>query len=507
MKKLLLLLCILVFAVSLAHELMLDAAPLSDTALSAVPVLSEAEVRRMRLRLPWMADSLTLSADGQTLPADEDGLFYTPAEQGITVTAPARARLARTAWETDVNGNTTCKIFRYDGISRSSRTLLLTELPVLDLQLIDRSSENIPIGDTGRELGLVRLFSANDAGRVQVQLEAATARVRGGSSRQYPKKSYAIAFVDEQGAPRQASLLDLPADTEYGLNSLYEDDSKIRDMLSFELWSLLEAEYHVGGAPHDALSMRYTELLIDGQYWGLYGLQQLITPAALSITEGDALYKLNGEIKTSDSLYLRIQAPEVIVNTPDGGAEELLQQAFTALEHYDTAEVPVFERSNAIHYALYLQLVCGVDNETRNMALCYRKSTDAFHMVAWDMDQTFGAYWSGKSPTYIGYDPAIAATDRLALHEWKGKPFSSLAACSPTVRDAVAKHYRDYRADLLSTESLLARADALYDLVTESGARARDAARWKDSAVSADNSFIQTFIRDRMAYLDTLYGA
>jgi len=504
MKRVLLVLCILVFAVSLGHELMLDTVPMQQVSFSDIPVLSEQETARMRLRLPWMADSLLLSAAEQTLPQDEKGLFYTPASEGLTVSLPARAKVARTAWKTDANGNTTCTVYRYDGISQSARRLLMTGLPVFDLQLIDRESENIPIGDTGRQLGLVRLFSADETGSVRVQLEAATARVRGASSRNYPKKSYAIAFVDEAGAPRKASLLDFPQDTEYGLNSLYEDDSKIRDILALDLWSALDSYTRKPQEPANAISMEHTELLIDGQYWGLYGLQQLITPDALSLEYGDALFKINGEFLVyKDVRYTH--GLEVISDTPMQNGAALVQDAFAAVPEITDAAVPTLDWDNAVNYALLIQLTCAVDSDTRNMALCYRANDNALHMIGWDLDQTFGAYWDDTARNTIAADMALAESDRNAVYQWKDKPFSILYNENPAFREAVKERYWQLRENMLSDASLLGNAAALYDRIS-SGAYARDMKRWPESAICEDNSFIEAFIPARMAFLDEVFS-
>jgi len=502
MKKALLLVCILVFAVALAHELVLDASAMQHVDFSDIPVLSEKDAVRMQFRLPWMADSLTLSVGEQLLPEDDSRRFYAPVSDGITVRLPARAKVARTPFETDAAGNTTCKIIRYDGISRSVRQLLVTGLPVLDLSLIDRESENIPIGDEGRQLGLVRLFFTDAAGTLTVQTEAVTARVRGASSRQYKKKSYTLAFVEEDGSARKASLLDFPADTEYGLNSLYEDDAKIRDILALEVWASLDAHSRKAGEKANTISMHYTELLIDGQYWGLYGLQQLITPDALALEEGDALYKINGKFADSKTYYLRVSGGEVVKDVPQGNAEEMLQQAFSAFKHYDTADVPTVAPESALDYALLLQLACCVDSETRNMALCYRAEENAFRMIGWDLDQSFGAYWDGSPPTGISYDPNLATTDRLAIHKWKDKPFSSLFGNDESLHAALSARYRELRETVFTDEFLLGQATVLYDTLTDCGARARDAARWPGSAISEDNNFMETFIPARMAFLD-----
>lgn len=505
MKKILLLICILVFAVTLAHELTLDAVPMQQTAFSELPILTEEEYRRTMLRLPWMADSLSLSAAGQSLPTDENGLYYAPASEGITVELPARAKAARTAFETDAHGNTTCKIIRYDGISRSVCRLLVTGLPVMDLQLLDRNSESVPIGDTGRELGLVRLFHTDAQGSVAVQVEAATASVRGASSLNYKKKSYTIAFVDEQGAPRTAQFLNLPKDTKYGLNSMYEDDSKIRDVLSLRLWEKLEAENRKEGKKKNAIAMDYTELLIDGQYWGLYGLQQLITPSALALEEHDALYKLEGYFTFGKDSNLLPTSVEIVQNTPAGNGEQMLNDAFSIFPDITDAEIPTLDWDSAQNYALLLQLICGTDSDARNMAVCYRAAEKAFYMIGWDLDQSFGRSWTGVGPLFVENKDYLTTEHVLELHEWKSLPFSILLNHEEGFADAFSARYTRLRDSFLSDEALLQEANALFNLVTETGARAREAKRWPKGGYAEDNSFMQMFIPERMAFLDLLY--
>ena len=507
MKRLLLLLCILVIATVSVHELCLDAAVLQQMDLSELTVLSDEEYRTLlRRRLPWMTDMLTLSVDGQDLPQDETGLYYAPTEQGVQITCPKNACLARTEFQTDAQGNTTCTILRSDGLSRSSVKLLITGLPVMDLQLIDPKSESVPIGDSGRELGLVRLFSADAQDHLAVRTEAVTARVRGASSRQYEKKSYTLAFVDESGAARTASLLDLPPDMEYGLNSLFEDESKIRDTLAFQIWANLDASTHSANAPVNAVSMEHVELLINGTYWGIYGLQQLITPAALSMTAEDALFKINGEfVRYKDVLYA--MAGEIVhpLSDPDRGAI-LLQEAFETIPNIRDVAVPTLQWDNAINYALLVQLTCAVDNETRNMAACYRAKDNAVYMIGWDLDQTFGSCWNGIAPALVGNDLGLAETDRLAMHEWKEKPFSTLFNQCDGFSDALIARYHALRKTIFSEDALLSDANTMFDRLTDCGARARDAARWPTSPVSTEN-FVAAFLSRRIAYLDTLYAS
>jgi len=75
-----------------------------------------------------------------------------------------------------------------------------------------------------------------------------------------------------------------------------------------------------------------------------------------------------------------------------------------------------------------------------------------------------------------------------------------------TGADLLHSRYAELRREALTDEALIAHADALFDHLTDCGARARDAKRWKKTGVAEDNSFLQAFIPERMAFLDEEFG-
>ena len=60
---------------------------------------------------------------------------------------------------------------------------------------------------------------------------------RGNTSRRFPKKSYRVKIVDEEGQKQDLSIAGLRSDDDWILNPLYTDTSKIREALAYDLWA------------------------------------------------------------------------------------------------------------------------------------------------------------------------------------------------------------------------------------------------------------------------------
>jgi hypothetical protein len=91
--------------------------------------------------------------------------------------------------------------------------------------------------------------------------------VRGESSQMFPKKSFTIETKDEKGKDVDASLLGMPAETDWILYAPYTDKTLLRDMLAYEMGHDL-GMYTPRTQP--------VELYLDGEYHGVYILIEKI---------------------------------------------------------------------------------------------------------------------------------------------------------------------------------------------------------------------------------------
>ncbi len=93
-------------------------------------------------------------------------------------------------------------------------------------------------------------------------------RVRGNTSRRFPKIPYALRFVDDKGENRDISVMGMDAHHEWVLNGPILDKSLVRNYM----W------YNISGEIMDyAPNARFCEVVVDGQYEGLYLMVESVT--------------------------------------------------------------------------------------------------------------------------------------------------------------------------------------------------------------------------------------
>lgn len=86
--------------------------------------------------------------------------------------------------------------------------------------------------------------------------------VRGNSSRQFVKKSYALRFADEQGQDEDVPFLGMEKSENWVLHGPCLDKTLLRNYLSYGLAGEFMSQY--------VPQTRFCELFIDGEYQGLY---------------------------------------------------------------------------------------------------------------------------------------------------------------------------------------------------------------------------------------------
>jgi len=91
--------------------------------------------------------------------------------------------------------------------------------------------------------------------------------LRGSTSQSFPKKPYGFETWDESGEDNDVKLLGMPKESDWTLNATYNDKTLMRDGLCYIL---------AGSVMEYAPRVRYNELVINGQYRGIYLLVEKI---------------------------------------------------------------------------------------------------------------------------------------------------------------------------------------------------------------------------------------
>ncbi len=121
-------------------------------------------------------------------------------------------------------------------------------------------------------------------------------RIRGHASRRFEKSPYLLKFIDEDGKDNAVSVMGMDAHSEWVLHGPYLDKSLVRNYM----W------YNISGEIMDwAPNVRFCEVILDGDYRGLYLMTE-------SITNGDDCrlnLKMNVKNSEATGYLLRIDRP------------------------------------------------------------------------------------------------------------------------------------------------------------------------------------------------------
>lgn len=407
--------------------------------------------------------------------------------------------------------NKLVNIIAYNKQKYKTYKIALSDLPIININLSDKKNNNKELILDKYVYGDIIIFDNKSS---MVINQTCKLKIRGGTSRLYDKKSYSIKFIDSKLGNEiiMDDILNLKPNTEYALNSLYEDDSKIRDILSNNVWEKINLDKSKN------ITIKYSEVIINNEYYGLYGLQELANEYEFGIYGSNSvLYKINN----SDIAYLNnidkdIKSSTKIIYPKESRDDNIgyLKKLMNLVYYCDNDKfnkeiVKYIDLDNFVNNFILIETIYSFDGLLKNSILEYDINSHRFKKIPWDLDLTFGKIWDIENKNLLcsnnievsqqllantGND---AITVYLEQRLWQNNVGN--------FRQKVAKRWKELRSGFLETESFVNYANSLYDEVTESGAREREHERWPDGGYSTDNSFIEKFIRQRLPYLDSQF--
>ncbi|NDP26684.1 MAG: T9SS type A sorting domain-containing protein [Flavobacterium sp.] len=161
----------------------------------------------------------------------------------------------------------------------SAQNFTDSNLPIVIITTdLDSNNQPLPILDDPKILASMKVIKHPDGSRNYLSDVNSTAflnyngrigiEIRGSSSQSLPKKGYGLTTLKADNVSNNnVSLLGMPSENDWILNGLAFDPSLIRDYLSYNL-SRQIGEY--------ATRTVYCELVINGEYKGLYVMQEKI---------------------------------------------------------------------------------------------------------------------------------------------------------------------------------------------------------------------------------------
>lgn len=343
------------------------------------------------------------------------------------------------------------------------------------------------------------------------------AHERGQTTRAFPKKGYRVNLISVTSTgvinKNPQSVLGMRNSDSWIFYAIYSDGTKVRDKFNTELWN----EFGASGTPYEAhygTHMEYAELFVNGEYRGLYGILEPIDTKQLEISDQEYLYKrtYGRELLTelfdeaSPEEYLTVLGMEI--KGKDGAGTRTDWNCFRRYasmceaddeEFLEEAE-ELLNMENIADIWLYLQALYGEDNIYKNMFFAFKKEETGYRMylVPWDMDLTWGnVYTDDKDMLYTLYAPERAET----YLEW---PFADrlLSLNAGNIREKISARWKELRKGTFSDAHMQELLDECIHQVQDSGAFARDAARWPDSGHDGNYEGMIQFMKTRMDFMD-----
>ncbi len=395
-----------------------------------------------------------------------------------------------------------------------SYSLYFTTLPIISLN----TSGSIGDEDIYTE------FVLNEVGKEPVKFHAGIA-LRGSTSRTFPKKQYKLEFwKDTSGEESEdVSIMGMREDSEYNFWAMYNEPLRARNMTSWQLWDKIGRLYYQEEEPEakPGVEMQYAELFLNGNFKGIYAIGEKIDRKQLKLKK----FK-NGEIKGElykavdynmtnfDTVYQdfdntnrtwygwEMKYPKESETTDWQNFYGLLN--FTAKSDNNTFLLNIqnyFDQSSLIDYFIFVNTVKANDNTAKNIYVARYSKNKPYFFVPWDLDQVFGRKWSPD---------ALLIRDENANGIRWNYVLQRLWNLSPEYKEAAIARWRELRdSNTISYYSVMQLYKDNYNYLKNNGVYNRERKLYNVVIAQDENeefSFIKTWLKARITFLDTFFG-
>ncbi len=370
-----------------------------------------------------------------------------------------------------------------------------------------------------------------DVGKIGIELRGSTSQVLS------PKKPYGFETRDSTGADRDVSLFGLPKESDWILNAPYSDKSLMRDALSYEFARRMG---------HWASHTRFCELMLNGEYQGVYVIQEKIKRDAgrvdlskLNPTDitGNALtggYIIKIDKTTGDDIggwtslnVSRVPGKYVFYQYDTPKASEITSQQKTyirgVIDRFEqvmkssayadstTGYPSLIDVNSFIDFYLMNELSRNVDGYRLSSYLYKNRDSKGGKLVAgpvWDFNIAYGGanYYNSAVTTGFQVDFAVPE-DGYQLPFWWKK-----LADDPAFHAAAGRRWHELRRSTLTDEALIGYIDSTTIQLDE--AQQRNFTRWPilghyvwpnayiGQSYASEVNYLKTWLRRRTQWLD-----
>jgi len=398
-----------------------------------------------------------------------------------------------------VNYDKQIKIIIYNDKYYYETKIQLTNLPIISII----SDEDI--GDTDIETKFKYINAGNE---IKTIMENAKIHVRGASSRYFDKKSYRVDFYNKNYKnDKNVNISDFYYGDSFVLDAIYRDPSKIRNLLSTELWNAISQDF-----TNISINSEFVEVFINNEYKGLYVLTEPIKRKKLNLnksasTDTSIIIKSKGWYtpeknydfsSITDEFYLDYE-----LKYPND--EELYSKAWSSMlsklsNYYNSSEKDSYEvidstwnMENYIDITIFNSFINNQDNQLVKNNYFYMKKLkdEKIFIQPWDMEYSFGMSY------YVPNERNIL----IILNDYNKIYTKFEHKNSPEINKLLIDRYWELRKSVLTKEYFDDLLDKYKDELSKGSAK-RDSKKWYEYDVEKEIEDIRIWIYNRLDYFD-----
>lgn len=307
---------------------------------------------------------------------------------------------------------------------------------------------------------------------------------RGNSSWKRPKKGYSIKLSEP------ASLLGIPETKKYAIIANYDDDSLMRNFITYKASQLLTGISYIP-------KCEFVEVYLNGNYNGIYLLVERIdvSETKLNLGEGANGADISGDYLIEKDIdekvdfendlwfnspywanqsrdYFALQYPEV----DDSILKERFKMYLTeymedvhraVMGESDESYTQYVDIDSWVDFIIMQEITKNIDGNLKTSCYMYKlRDDDRLYMATlWDFDRAYGnASWDNADRDHNEYDDCPAGTgvaDFMTINSscpW----FKSLYSNHPEFREAIKTKYAQYRQTIVPEMRRLIYEQAAY---------------------------------------------
>ena len=327
--------------------------------------------------------------------------------------------------------------------------------------------------------------------------------IRGATSLRVPKKSYKVDIYDkEYEKTNNISINGFSKLDSFILDGIYKDTSKIRNVLSTELWNSVSRDFL-----EVSINSKFVELFINNEYKGLYVLTEPINRKKLKLKKTEnsdtsviikdtSWYTVN-EFNDIDINSMSYKGYEIKYPNTSDFNEQIWNKVLGKLSYYYNNETSydvvkeVFNINNYIDFILFNAFTNNTDNKLAKNNYYYMESIsdEEIFIQPWDMEFTYGLVYTSETDKY-----SLKTIDDY--NEIK-VPFDF----DYKLKKMIIKRYWELRKTVLTKEYLDKLLDKyLNDL--NKGAANRDSEIWYEYNIDEEIKEIRNWIYNRLDFFD-----